>query len=323
MISFTGAKRWRITMAMLLTLSMVLVLLPVNQVSAADMTHQVTNVGANSLTISWISQNAEQGHVNYGINADDLSNTAYDDRGQTTEDDTHHVIIIGLTAGTTYYYEIVSGGVTYNNGGVPYEITTGPTISGPPPMPKIIGGKVYKTDGVTAAEGTIIYVSIGTSQVWSGLIDDSGTWALDIGPIRTADYQSYLTYFDTDDISLEAQGGADGTATQTVTVAVALIEAGGAPDMILAVTPIADFSVDVTVTEVDEEVAASPALSAPTASVTSDLSATPEKVNIEQTVEEAAPEPTKEMKWWLVGGILAGVIVLVTTIWLTINKYRY
>jgi len=187
---------------------------------------QVTNVGNMSFTISWVSQDAEQGSVNYGASASSLDNTTYDERGQTTEDDTHHVTITGLTASTPYYYEIVSGGATYNNGGVPYEITTGPGLDFK--MPDPITGTAYKTGGVTAAEGTIIYVSIGTSQVLSTLVDSSGAWGLDIAAIRAADYQSYYTYSDSDNITVEAQGAADGLATQTVTVTIAK---AGAPAM--------------------------------------------------------------------------------------------
>jgi len=288
---------------MLLTLSLTLAL-PVGQASATDMAHQVTNVGDKSFTVTWVTNVAETGYVNYGTSPDSLDNTAYDDRGQTTGDETHHVTVIGLTASTTYYYEIVPDDITDNNGGAPYETTTGPSLEFT--MPEMISGKVYRTDGVTAAEGSIIYASIGTSQVLSVLVDSSGTWGLNIAPIRAADYQSYHTYSDSDSVSLEVQGSTDGTITQVVPITAAKT---GAPDMILAVTV--------------KEVALSPPPPTPTAFVTSDLSVTPEKVDIEQTVEEAAPEPAQEMNWWLIGGILAGVIVLVTTIWLTINKYRY
>jgi len=187
---------------------------------------QVTNVGNMSFTISWVSQNAEEGSVNYGTSASSLDDTAYDDRGQTTVDDTHYVTITGLTASTPYYYEIVSGGTTYSNSGVPYEITTGPGLDFK--MPDPITGTAYKTGGVTAAEGTIIYVSIGTSQKLSTLVDSSGAWGLDIAAIRAADYQSYYAHSDSDNITVEAQGAADGLATQTVTVATAK---AGAPAM--------------------------------------------------------------------------------------------
>jgi hypothetical protein len=144
-----------------------------------------------------------------------LNITAYDDRGQESIDDTHHVTIIGLNPGTTYYYEIVSGGVTYNNNGSPYQVTTGPGLEFT--MPEMISGRVYKASG-SAAEGTIIYTGIGTSQVLSSLVNDQGAWALDIAPIRTADYQAYYTYTNDDIMSLDVRGGGAGTVNATMTV---------------------------------------------------------------------------------------------------------
>ncbi len=217
MVSLIYARGWHVITAMVLTLSLILVL-PAGQTSAAAITHQVTNVGDKSFTVAWVTDSAEAGYLSYGTSPASLSSTAYDDRGQATEDDTHYVTITGLTAGTTYYYEIVSGGTTYNNGGALYEITTGPGLDFA--MPDMIIGKAYKADGATAAEGAIIYASIGTSQVLSALADSRGSWGLNIAPIRTANHQDYYTYSDSDTVSLDALGGADGKTTQTVSLAV-------------------------------------------------------------------------------------------------------
>ena len=347
------------------------------------MPHRLTNVGDKSFTVTWLTDIAEMGYVKYGTGAGSLDNTDYDDRGQATEDDTHHVTIIGLSAGTTYYYEIVSGGVIYNNDGVPYETTTGPTLQ--PQMPGMISSAAYKTGGVSAAEGAIVYANIGTSQVLSVLVDSNGAWAMNITPVRTADYQSYYTHSDSDDISLDADGGADGTTVQTMTIAEAK---AGASDMALAVAAAAEA-------DMSEKVVTPPPSSAQPAFTTSDLSIAPTEVSIGESVtittqvtntgdlegtygvalkiddviveskqvtlaggisegvtfttasdtagtyavtidglsqtftvkSSASPvaesEPTKEMNWWLIiGGSLAGVLVLSVLIW-QINKYRY
>ncbi len=284
MVSFTGAKRWHVAMAMALALSLMLVL-PIGQASAADMTHETTNAGYKSFTVTWSTSAAETGYVNYGTSASSLDNTAYDKRGQATEDDTHYVTITDLTADTTCYYEIISSGVIYNNGGIPYEITTGPDL-GLPPMPEIISGKIYNSDSISAAEDTIIYASIGTSQVLSALVDGNGNWGMDIALIRTADNQSHYTHSDSDDISIEARGAAGGITTQTVNIAAAKT---GALAIELASDNTADFNTDETV------------------------------------AKEAAPEeaePDKEINLWLISGIPAGAIVLAVTVWL-INKHRY
>ncbi|HEY40239.1 MAG TPA: hypothetical protein G4O18_00065, partial [Dehalococcoidia bacterium] len=209
---------------------------PMSADYSATVDPQVTNVADKSFTVSWISQSAEQGLVNYGTSPDSLTNVAYDDRGQSTSDDTHHVSISGLTAETTYYYEVVSGGTTYNNGGSPYQITTGPSLSFT--MPEMINGTTNKTGGTTAAEGAIVYAQIGTSQVLSSLVDSSGTWGLNIAPIRTADFQSYYTHADTDEISVEAQGAGDGSDSQTVTISTAK---SGAPAMEVSIAAQLDF----------------------------------------------------------------------------------
>ena len=92
----------------------------------------------------------------------------------------------------------------------------------------MISGTAYKAGGVTAAEGSIIYASIGNSQVLSSLVDSSGAWGLDIAPIRAADYQSYYAHADSDNINITVQGAGDGTDSQTVTITSAK---AGAPAM--------------------------------------------------------------------------------------------
>jgi len=198
--------------------------------SAAIEDHQVTNVGDKQFTVTWISDAAEVGQVNWGTVPGTLDQTDDDDRGAATSDDTHHVTIQGLAANTTYYYEIVSGGVTYDNGGAPYEITTGPGLAFV--MPDMVTGKAYLMDGTTPAEGAIVYGQIGTasSQWLSALVDASGTWGLNIAPIREADLLTYYTYGDSSPLRLEGLGGVEGSDTILTTIGVAKATP---PDLVL------------------------------------------------------------------------------------------
>ena len=143
-----------------------------------------------------------------------------------------------MTAATTYYFEIVSGGTTYDNGGTPYEVMTGPVLRR---LPEIIWGRAYLADGATPADGAIVYASVGSSQMLSALVDTNGTWALNVASLRTADLQSDYPYVSNDSISLQVQGGADGTATRTVTVGVAK---SGVPDMSVFVASVEILLVD-------------------------------------------------------------------------------
>jgi len=219
-------KRYRVIISAFILL--LVFIFPIGQVSAASIDHQVTNVRDRAFSVIWVTDSAETGYVNYGITSGNLNIKVYDDRGQDTIDDTHHVTITGLNPGTTYYYEIVSSGNTYNNNRSPYQMTTGPGLGFT--LPEMISGKVYKAGGAEA-EGTIIYISMGTSQVLSSLVNDQGAWAMDVAPIRTADYQAYITYTNDDSISLDASGGRDGTASTTTTLAAAK---GGELEMTLA-----------------------------------------------------------------------------------------
>jgi hypothetical protein len=49
-------------------------------------------------------------------------------------------------------------------------------------------------------------------------VDDSGFWNLNLSSARTADLSAPFTYSATDSVLLEAQGAADGTASETVPV---------------------------------------------------------------------------------------------------------
>lgn len=212
---------------------------------------RVTNVGEKSFTIAWHTDSAETGHVIWGTEPGTLDQTRQDNRnynpagdpvGDPIVDDTHHVTISGLTAVTTYYYRVVSGGITYDDGGDPYEIITGPNIDFG--MPVIIGGKVYTDDAKTIpAEGAIVYARIGDSQWLSSLVDAAGNWGLNIKALRTGDYLNAYSFTDSSVLSLEANGSADGSASSDPTVGTAKANEGtGAPDMVVSLTVEMDLS---------------------------------------------------------------------------------
>jgi len=166
--------------------------------------------------------------VNYGTSPDALNRTAYDDRGEATQDDTHHVTVSGLDENTTCYFELVYESSTHNDDGVPYQVTTGPTLD--VAMPDMISGAAYQSDETTPAQGVIVYSRIGTasSQWMSSIVGSNGYWAMDIAPARTADLQNRYPYDDETGIIIEAQGAGYGQAGVTSTVVTAR---DGAPDL--------------------------------------------------------------------------------------------
>jgi len=200
-------------------------------ITAYAMSHQTNSVTDTSFTVTWTHSIVGTGQVRWGTSPGNLTTVAEDNRGQLTSGKERHVTIDGLAANTTYYYEILSGRMPYDNNGSPYEITTGPNLA---PLPnEIITGTVYRPGGTTPAEDTIISVQIGASQVLSTLADSSGVWSINIATMRTADLSAYDGHGDGDSITIHAEGGMNGTASQTITVATAK---AGVPDMTLTVS---------------------------------------------------------------------------------------
>lgn len=164
-----------------------------------------TNVRNDRFTISWVTEVEETGQVNYGTTAS-LGSTVYDDRGELTSSKTHHVTITGLSASTQYYYEIICGGETYNDGGQPYTVTTGLVLD-PSSGSHVAYGQVFLSSG-EPAEGTIATLrledqdgldSAGISQALSMLVDSAGWWNRELNSLRLQDLSDYFSFSESGD----------------------------------------------------------------------------------------------------------------------------
>ena len=188
---------------------------------------RTTNVRDTSFTVSWLTNVDADGEVHYGTDPANLNQTAYDDRGAGTSDDTHYVTLTDLTPNTNYYFDVVSGSTTDDNGGAHYSVTTGPTLG--LPASDTIYGQVFKEDGTTLAEGTIVYITLRDADgsgspdeaaPLSALVDDTGYWYANLGNARTADLSGYFDYSASGDwVLLKAQGAADGVGCLAVNTA--------------------------------------------------------------------------------------------------------
>ncbi len=201
---------------------------------------RVTNVRDTTFTVSWVTNQSATGEVHYGTDPANLNQSAHDDRGAGTSDDTHYVTLLGLTSNTTYYFDVISNGTTDDNGGVHYTVTTGPTLG--LPASDTIYGQVFKEDGTTPAEETMVYITLfdddgsgssGQAAEMSSLVDSNGYWSASLGNARPADLGSYFDYSASGDgVELTAQGAGDSTASQTVNTS----NDRPAPDMVLGST---------------------------------------------------------------------------------------
>ncbi len=83
----------------------------------------ISNVTQNGFTVSWVSQEAEQGLVKYGLETTLLATTAIDFRGEESST-LHYVRITDLDPATTYYFEIYSGNTVFKNNNLYFSQST-------------------------------------------------------------------------------------------------------------------------------------------------------------------------------------------------------
>jgi len=183
----------------------------------------VTGVRDAKFTVSWSTDIAADGYVDWGTTTA-LGNTTADAVASTRT----HVVSVpddpaALTAGTTYYFRVRSGGVTDDNMGDLYSVTTGPTL-GIPPTGKTVWGYVYQAGGVTPAADVPVYLRLednngsagtgaGASQWVTARTDSGGVWYLSLNNVRTASAAAYFTFSDgADKLRLIARGAALGGA---------------------------------------------------------------------------------------------------------------
>ena len=177
-----------------------------------------TNITGEAFTISWITNTPGTAAIQYGIGTNSLDSSATDNRLAST----HHIQIEGLSPNTTYYYDIVSAGVTDNNQGKHYSIKTGSSTDIPTGT-DLVYGFVYKSDGTTTVPGALVYLqicntngtgSIGSSSEWSTVVDQNGSWGIDLINVRTKDLLNFFEYSPSgDSLSIFVQGGIDGIGT--------------------------------------------------------------------------------------------------------------
>jgi len=176
---------------------------------------QVSNVTSSSATITWITSDTTDGCVNYGLTTA-LGDTSCDPR---PDDDVHQVTITGLSAETTYYYEVISGGITDDNGGAYYTFITTDVGSG---IPYVVFGYVQLHNGTSPGTATIISAQVrsngSASSPLSDLTNTEGAWSLNLGNLKNLADGTVLSYDTGDSIFIDAQGAADGIGQDTTTV---------------------------------------------------------------------------------------------------------
>lgn len=147
---------------------------------------KIANLSDNSFTITYQTDAATTGSVNYG-SSKQLGNTQLEDLPKNV----HSLTVAKLSPSTKYYLTIISGQNTFLNNGIPFEISTGPNISSSSALQTVIKGKVILPDGNVPNEA-LVYLSTDNSQLLSTTVGKDGEFNFSLKNLRTDDLSSYL-----------------------------------------------------------------------------------------------------------------------------------
>jgi hypothetical protein len=172
---------------------------------------RIVNLTDTGFSVVWISEESEEGYIKYGTSSSSLSSEAVDERDSISSKGDYYVHMAStsrLLPETEYFFEIVSGNQTYDNNGSKYSVTTGPTLSSPPPFDSASGdidglpdhGEAVVVAYVEDGDGT---GTGGRSSEMATVVDDNARWILSVADIRNSDGTSYFEYTSGDILKLD------------------------------------------------------------------------------------------------------------------------
>jgi hypothetical protein len=204
---------------------------------------RVSNVSDVSFVVTWMTKASEPGQVRL------LDGTVYeDDRGASYRGWTHYVTVSGLQPKTAFSFDVISGGIRFDNAGSHWTVTTAATLE--PRAPDVVTGKVLNADGTNAHDvvvfATIYRVQGGFLSIpQSALVtpSDGGIFRMRLSDARTlSDPSTFMDYtpydrYGNNEVTFQAIGPL-GSALVTVEMADPNLRASDPLEMItLKLTP--------------------------------------------------------------------------------------
>jgi len=158
-----------------LLVSLVLVVKPVifPQASANNQPQAVrlSNFSENSVTVSWVTDEAVLASVSYADNNQLQSpQVAFDDRGKSIFSKLHHITLKNLKPAATYYFQLTSGKQEFNYQGQPYSASTLKHISFTPLPPNVFTDQLENE--------ALVYFQSPDSTLISTITDVDGKYLL-------------------------------------------------------------------------------------------------------------------------------------------------
>ncbi|MEK7550601.1 MAG: Ig-like domain-containing protein [Patescibacteria group bacterium] len=141
---------------------------------------RVSNISDTSLTISWVTDKESVGFVLWGQNK-----LVQDSKKSFT----HSVALNDLKAETEYSYKINSGGILFDNNGIPWKTKTGSALN-VSENSVLISGSVISSTGETI-KNALVYANI-QGYILSTLTSPTGNYVFQLGATRTQDLKNLL-----------------------------------------------------------------------------------------------------------------------------------
>lgn len=135
---------------------------------------RLTNLSANGVTLSWVTNRAVTGAVVYA--AGGINQIAYYDQPTSA----HHVAVEHLQPEKNYSFTVISGTGSYNFGGAPLTYKTPAVPAHTPTAPSVtVAGTVVDKNGEKIKEA-LVYLVLANSTPISTMTNDKGNFILTV-----------------------------------------------------------------------------------------------------------------------------------------------
>jgi len=174
---------------------------------------RVTNITGSSFTVSWMTDKKTEAFIKWGKGSSSLTTIAKDEiQGESF---IHTVAVSDLLSQTTYSFLINSGGTDFDNNGLAWEVSIGPSFPSAPGS-NLISGSILTATGKPAAK-VLVYVNLAGASPLSTTTSQNGSWLINIASVRTSGLTSFLQIIDTNTlIEITVAAGPQGFASAQI-----------------------------------------------------------------------------------------------------------
>lgn len=161
---------------------------------------RITDITANSFSVSWTTDSQVNGFIKYGEKQTSLSQTQTEE--STVPTYTHLTKITNLKPQIPYFFKINSGEKEYDEGGIPWQTQT--SDENALAQPTLVSGSILTAASAPAGDA-LVYVS-GNGSAFAGQTSQNGSFII---PVST-------TLDNSTTLEISVQAGPEGVASAQV-----------------------------------------------------------------------------------------------------------